>query len=32
MSRTDSKASEVIRFTLADSIAFLHARDWDLVT
>lgn len=32
MSRRGSRASEVIRFALADSIAFLNASDWDRVS
>jgi predicted N-acyltransferase len=32
MSRADPMASEVIRFALADSIAFLNANDWDCVS
>jgi len=32
MSRPDPVASEVIRFALADSIAFLNASDWDRVS
>ena len=32
MSRSDPKASEVIRFALADSVAFSNARDWDIVS
>jgi len=32
MSRADPMASEMIRFALADSIAFLNANDWDSVS
>ncbi|MGB8032008.1 MAG: GNAT family N-acetyltransferase [Terracidiphilus sp.] len=32
MSRSDPMASEVIGFAFADSIAFLNASDWDLVS
>src|SRR5208283_1857917 len=32
MPRSDPMASDVIRFALADSIAFLNANDWDCVS
>lgn len=32
MSRHDPTATEVIRFALGDSIAFLNASDWDRVS